>query len=174
MWSSESCAALPPRRVLLRALAAGCSLGLLAGCGFRPRGSALPALPSLALSGLDTRASLRAELLRQMGTEARFAEAPEQAELLLNVLEDREELSVVTITAFAKARELRLVRRVRFEVRARDGRLLVPATEAAQERGLTYNESFALAKEDESREIFRAMERDIATRVLLVLASAAR
>lgn len=145
-----------------------------AACGFRPRGSAVPRLPLMALEGLDARSSLRAELLRQMGPGARFAESPEQAALLLTVLEDREDTGVVSITAAAQVRELRLLRRVRFELRSREGRVLIPATEAAMERGLTYNESFALAKQDESREVFRAMEQDIATRMLLLLASAAR
>ena len=51
------------------------------------------------------------------------------------------------------------------------GQLLLPTSELLLTRAMTYNESVALAKQQEEEELYRAMEADLVTQVLGRLAA---
>lgn len=155
------------RRAVLAPLAL-----LAAGCGFELRQT--PALPmrSIALVGFrpdsPLRAALRAELERA-GVALR--EMPGQADAVFDVLADTRDKTVAASTAFGQVRELQLRVRLRFRVATPGGRLLLPPSDLLLARDMSYNETDALAKQQEEALLYRAMDEDIVAQVLRRLAS---
>jgi LPS-assembly lipoprotein len=73
---------------------------------------------------------------------------------------------VASTTAFGQVRDLSLRTRFKFRLLRADGSILRPDTELVLSRDLTYNEKDALAKQDESDALHRAMQTDIVEQVM--------
>ena len=173
MWWSEAWPKSAPsqrRRHVLGVVAAA----LLAGCGFQRRQPPELRFRSIALAGFSPDSPLRAELARQLGAQVQILDNPALAEVVLQALADREDTTAVAQTAFAQVREVQLLRTFGFKATARDGTELVPPTQQQLARNMTYSETAVLAKEAEAREIYRAMDSDIAAQVLRRLAALLR
>ena len=157
------------RRHLLLTVAAGA----LGGCGFALRRA--PELPfaRLALLGLRADSPLVRELRRQLAGSAstRVVDAPQQADAVLELHNDRREKVVAASTAAGQVRELQLRVRLEFSLRKPDGDLLIPRTELLLKRDMKYNERDALAKEQEEELLYRAMQTDIVSQVMRRLAA---
>jgi LPS-assembly lipoprotein len=154
------------RRVALLAAAA------LAGCGFQLRQT--PPLPmrSIALVGFGKSSALAAALkleLERAGVALR--DNPAQAEAVFDALGDAREKTVAASTAAGQVREVQLRVRLRFRVATPSGQLLLPASDLLLTRDMSYNESVALAKQQEEALLYRAMEDDIVAQVLRRLSS---
>jgi LPS-assembly lipoprotein len=169
MWSSE-------RRAGLRLLAGAGLGGVLAGaglggCGFQRRQT--PPLPfqRIALLGFAPRSPMREALARELAQQVQVLDTPAGAQLLLQVLEDGVDRSVVAITAAAQVRELQLRVRFDFSVSQANGRVLIPSAPLLLARDLSYSETTALAKELEEAELLRALRSDIVGQVLRRLAA---
>ncbi len=158
----------PGRRLLL---AIG-SLAL-AGCGFQLRQPPRLAFASIALTGFAPRSPLAAELREQLGRQVRVLETPDKADVLLHALEDQRTSNAVASTATAEVRELQLGLKLKFRARASGGRELIPATELAAGRSMSYRETAALAKEFEQAELYREMQTDVVAQLLRRLAAIA-
>lgn len=170
---SVATSARATRRVLLRRLAAGTTLGALAGCGFELRRPPRLAFSSIALEGFAPRSPLAAELRRTLAAQVRVLDDAARAQVVLQALDDRRERSVVASTAAAQVRGLTLRLKFEFRVHTSAERELLPRTALLLERDLSYSETFALAKEQEEAELFRAMQDDVVAQVLRRLASIA-
>jgi LPS-assembly lipoprotein len=142
----------------------------LSACGFELRGT--PTLPfsRIALEGFATRSSLADELRRSLAQSAVVVAAPAQAQVVLQVINDQREKSVVAWTSAGQVRELQLRVRLEFRLSTPGGRELIPATELLQTRDLSYSETLALAKEYEESQLYRAMQSDIVDQVMRRLA----
>jgi LPS-assembly lipoprotein len=178
MWWSDTQPALRRRRGLMlrqrRALVLAMAALPLAGCGFRLRQPPSLRFRSIALVGFAPDAPMRRELNRQLAAQVQVLADPLQAEVVLQVLADREDTTAVAQTAFAQVREVQLLRTFGFKATARDGTELVPPTQQQLARNVTYSETAVLAKEAETREVYRAMDVDIAGQVLRRLAALLR
>jgi LPS-assembly lipoprotein len=152
--------------------AALAAAAVLAGCGFElRRAQALP-MRSIALVGFAPTSALAATLkseLQRAGVA--LMDKPAQAETVFDSLHDARERSVAASTAAGQVREVTLRVRLRFRVATPNGRLLLPAAELQQSRDMSYNETAALAKQQEETLLYRAMEEDIVAQVLRRLAS---
>jgi LPS-assembly lipoprotein len=163
------------RRLLLRglhlALLAG--TGALAGCGFTLRQPPALSFRSIALQGFAPRSPLKTELERRLAAQPSLVLAPDpaRAEVVLHVLEDRRERSVVASTAAAQVRELQLRIQFHFRVDTPSGRELLPRAELLLKRDMSTSETAALAKAQEEEELYREMQSDIVGQVLRRLAS---
>ena len=71
----------------------------------------------------------------------------------------------------ARCREVQLRVRLRFRVATPSGQLLLPASDLLLTRDMSYNETAALAKQQEELLLYRAMEDDIVAQVLRRLSS---
>ncbi len=131
------------------------------------------AFKTLQLSGFAPRSPL-ADTLRQRLDESastRVVEGLDQAQVVLEALADSRERRVVASTAAGQVRTIQLTTRLRFRLKTRSGRELIGPTEIVQQRDMSYDESLALAKEQEEALLFRGMQNDIASQVLRRLAS---
>jgi LPS-assembly lipoprotein len=157
-----------PRRALLGTLPA-----VLAGCGFQLRRAPEFQFSSIALAGFAAASPLALELKRSIAgsTTTRVVEATSQAQVVLEALADARERSVVASTASGQVREITLRTRFDFRLRTPAGRELIAPTEIVLSRDMSYNESAALAKEQEEALLFRAMQSDIVSQVMRRLAA---
>ena len=157
------------RRRLIGAAAAA----LLAGCGFRLRQPPVLAFRTVQLSGFAPRSPL-AETLRDRlaeGASTRVVQSLAEADVVLEALADARERRVVASTAAGQVRTLQLTTRFRFRLKTQSGRELIAPIELVQQRDMSYDESLALAKEQEEALLYRGMQNDIASQVLRRLAS---
>lgn len=160
-------------RTARRRLLAGAALAALGGCGFHLRRAPELRFATLQLTGFDRGSPLEAELRRQIDTSAttRVTTDAARAQVVLEALDDNRRRSVVASTAFGQVREIQLLTRLRFRLRTPSGRELIAPTEIELKRDMSYNETDALAKEQEEALLVRSMTSDIATQVLRRLAA---
>jgi LPS-assembly lipoprotein len=148
-----------------------CAVPVLAGCGFQLRQPPRLAFPSIALKGFAAGSALAQQLRRELAMQVLVVEDEARAAVVLHVLEDRRDRSVVAQTAAAQVRELQLRLMFRFRVTSPAGRELVPRAELLAKRELSYSESAALAKEVEEAELYREMQADVVAQVMRRLAA---
>jgi LPS-assembly lipoprotein len=124
-------------------------------------------LRALALIGFRPESALRPALQRELeraGVEMRAN--PAQADAIFDAITDARERAVAASTAAGQVREVTLRVRLRFRVAAPDGRVLLAPSDLLLTRDMSYNETAALAKQQEELTLFRAMEDDIVAQVL--------
>lgn len=158
------------RRTALRVAGAGLSM-ILGGCGFALRRPAELKVETVRLKGFAPRSPMADDLRRAIearGT-ARVVEA--EAQVVLESLTDARERVSAASTTTGLVRELTLTSRFKFRVTRRDGTVAIGDTELALSRGMSYNETVALAKEHEAESIYRSMQADIVAQVMRRLAT---
>ncbi len=145
----------------------------LTGCGFAPRQAPSLAFRSIALNGFAPHSEIAAQLrVMFSGTPAtRLIDDVTAAEVILDALLDSPERARGTITPAGQVRSINLLYRFKFRLRNAAGRELVPVTELASTRSMSYNESQALGKEKEEADIFRSMQHDLADQIMRRLAA---
>ena len=174
------------RRQLLTLLGATSLLPLasLGGCGFQLRRQHDMAFRSIQLSGFSGISPLATELARALeangvtvvestlqATQAASAAQVPVTHVEFVALQDTRDSLVSAKTAYGQVRTITARSILRFEVRRGDGSVLLPAADVSLVRDLSYNERDALAKQDESEALTRAMQTDIVNQVLRRLAA---
>ena len=159
------------RRLLLTAAAA---TGLTA-CGFKLRQAPDFAFSTLYLTAAES-SPLGNELRRNIESTGkvkvlRDAKDINNAEVILDVLQELRERVVVATNSSGQVRELQLRLRVRFRLRTPQGGEPIPSVELLQTRDISYNETQALAKEAEEALLYRNMQSDIVQQMLRRLAA---
>lgn len=169
---------LPARRLSLQRLAvvafAASSAALLPACGFQLRQA--PNLPFNTLyAGFAESSSLGQELKRALESSGvRVISDNRQldaAQVVLDVLTDQREKTVVGVNATGQVREFQLRVRFKFRLRGKDGQDIIPESELLLQRDISYSESGALSKEAEEGLIYRSMQSDIVQQALRRLSS---
>lgn len=159
------------RAVLVAAL--GTASLTAAGCGFELKRPPALRFATIQLSGFAPRSPLAAELRGDIDSTptTHVVEALNEAQVVLQVLGDSREKSVVAQTAAGQIREFELRSRFRFRLRSATGRELIPESEIILRRSLTYTETAALGKEQEEAFLYQKMQTDIVSQVLRRLAA---
>ena len=161
-----------PRRGLLAGLAALPVLAL-AGCGFQLRRAPDFAFRSIAVPGNSLLANLLRRNLKAQGNLQVVPDAEVQtAEVICDILGEERSRGIAASTSAGQVREITLNLQVRFRLRMADGREMIPATALTQSRDISFNESAALAKENEEALLYRDMTADIAQQILRHLGAA--
>ncbi len=161
-------------RLRRRRFAAALALSALAGgCGFKLRGSQRFAFSEMALQpspGGPVVQELRAALsgsVRILGAEVPSDKAP----LRLEILSEQREKTVVGVNTSGQVREFQLRLRVSFKLDVSQGRELIAPETIVQLRDISYNETYALAKETEQAQLYRDMQSDVVQQILRRLAA---
>lgn len=162
------------RRGLMLPLAASLVAGLSA-CGFQLRQTPEFAFKSIYTAVAPT-SVLGIELRRQfaaMGHVELITDPARQknAQVILEVLEELREKTVVGINAAGQVREFQLRIRVRFRLRNAQGADLIPETELLQQRDISFSESAVLSKEAEEAQLYRSMQTDTVQQIMRRLAA---
>ncbi len=161
------------RSALVRLSQTGLLLSALGGCGFKLRGNQNYAFQSLAILP-NPGGPLAVELRRSIGAAVPVlaAGAPlSQAQVLLDLLQEQREKTVVGVNSSGQVREFQLRIRVKFRARTAAGKELIAESEIVQQRDISFNESAVLAKEAEEGLLYRDMQTDIVQQLMRRLAS---
>jgi LPS-assembly lipoprotein len=156
------------RRTLLALVATA----LAAGCGFQLRQAPNFAFKSIYIASAAPSA-LDKELKRNIASNSAVAvvETPIGAQVVLDLLNEQREKTVVGLNASGQVREFELRIRLRFRLRTPDGKELIPDSEIVQQQDISYSESVALAKESEEQMLYRSMQTDIVQQLMRRLAA---
>ncbi len=161
------------RNTLIRLGLLGVTAGIVPGCGFKLRGSQSFAFTSIAINP-NPGGALAQELRRAFGGAVTVlpADVPAtKAQVVLDILSEQREKTVVGVNASGQVREFQLRIRVKFRLSAPQGKELIADDDILQQRDISYNESAALAKEAEEKLLYRDMQSDIVQQLLRRLAA---
>ncbi len=165
------------RRAFLVFAASSASLALISlnGCGFALRKAPnfafttlFSGLPESSPLGVELKRSLQATRKVKVITDARLIN---EAQVVLDVLLDQREKVVLSLNASGQVREFQLRLRFGFRLRTLAGKELIPASEIALQRDISFNESAVLAKEAEEALLYRDMQSDVVQQVMRRLAA---
>ena len=165
------------RRAFLVFATSSASLALISlnGCGFALRKAPnfafttlFSGLPESSPLGVELKRSLQATRKVKVITDARLIN---EAQVVLDVLLDQREKVVLSVNASGQVREFQLRLRFGFKLRTLDGKELIPATEIALQRDISFNESAVLAKEAEEALLYRDMQSDVVQQIMRRLAA---
>lgn len=151
-----------------RALLAAVPALVLAGCGFRPRQAAQYPFRSIAVKGSGLLPAVVRRELKAQGTVQVLGEREplDGAEVVLEILGQERGSGIAASTTGGQIRELTLTLTVRFRLRTAGGKELIPSTAVVQTRDISYNETAALAKENEQELLYRDMTIDIGQQIV--------
>ena len=147
---------LSPSAFLLAATAL-----LVAGCGFQLRGTA-----PLPFESVFVRASSSSQFANQLkravrsGSGTRVADRPEEAQVILQVLNELQEKQILSLTGGGRVSEYQLRYRVSFRLTDAKNREHIPATEILLKRDYSYNDDQALSKDSEEALLYKDMRND--------------
>lgn len=146
---------------------------LMGGCGFKLRGAQTYTFQTLAIMP-NPGGPLAIELRRSFGDSVRVLAPHEpisQAQVVLDILQEQREKTVVGVSSSGQVREFQLRIRVKFRVRNREGDELTPPAEIVQQRDMSFSESAVLAKEAEEVLLYRDMQSDMVQQLMRRLAA---
>lgn len=145
----------------------------LAGCGFQLRKAPDFAFRSIAIPSNTPMANELRRIISSAGdVQVTGRQVPvDQAQVVLDLLAEQREKVVVGLNATGQVREFQLRSTVRFRLRTPQGRELIPETELAQQRDISFNESAVLAKEAEETLLYRDMQSDLVQQLMRRLAA---
>lgn len=147
---------------------------LVAGCGFRLRGTAEVPFDSLYIPGATSGMALDLKRNLQAGTKARVVDDPKGAEAVLQFTEETRQKEILSLTGAGRVREFTLRYRVGWRVHDGKGGDYVPQNTIALTRDVTFNDTEILAKEQEEQLLFRDMQSDMVQQIIRRLAAAKR
>jgi LPS-assembly lipoprotein len=145
----------------------------LAACGFQLRGVA-----PLPFSSLYVQAGSTSQFANQLkravrtGSAAVVTDRPEQAEVILQILNEYQERQILSISGAGRVSEYQLRYRVAFRLTDRENREHIPATEIVLRRDYSFADEQALSKESEEALLFRDMRADAVQQMLRRLQAA--
>lgn len=157
----------PTRRTLLLAAPALA----LAACGFELRKAPEFVFKTIFVGSVEG-STLGNELKRSIASGGGVTVVPaDKAQVVLDVLTDQREKTVVGLNASGQVREFQLRIRFKFKLRTPGGKELIPETELLQHRDISFNESAVLSKEAEENLLYRDMQTDIVQQLMRRLAA---
>ena len=158
---------LKNRRLFCLALA---SAGMLSACGFKLRGTVLGSdLPFKKLYvSVPESSALGSELRRNIrgSGEVELVSTPEEADATLDITSETRDRQILSLNSQGRVREYVLNYRVTIRVVDNKKVMLLPPTQIALKRDISYNEQFVLAKEAEEATLYRDMQSDLVQQIL--------
>ncbi len=134
---------------------------LVAACGFQLRGSATLPFSTLYVQAPPT-SQFATDLRRAVrsGSGTRIAERPEQAEVILHIMNELQEKQILSLGGGGRVSEFQLRYRVSFRLTDSKNREHIPASEIVLRRDYSFSDQQVLSKESEEALLFRDMRGD--------------
>jgi LPS-assembly lipoprotein len=148
------------------------ALIVLAGCGFRLRGTAEVPFDTIYIPNAVTGIALELKRSIEAATDAAVVDQPKNAEAILQFTREAREREILSLTAAGRVREYRLRYRVGFRLHDGKGNEYVPQSNLELTRDVSFNDAQVLAKEAEEELLFRDMQNDLVQQILRRLAAA--
>ncbi len=160
------------RSFLLLGLAAlGGTLTTVSGCGFKLRGPSELPFKSLFLQANDSSA-LTQELRRVLRANGITVLTDiKAADVQLTVLNEVRQRNILSFSSTGRIREVQLRYLTSIQVLGKNGLFLMPPSEIALQRDVTYSDDQVLAKESEELLLYRDMQSDLVQQLMRRLAA---
>ena len=163
------------RRAWLRAALVPLPALALASCGFALRSTQKFPFKSL-YTGPITASPLLIELSRQVagtgGVEVIIDQRQfERADVIFELLQEQRERVVAGRTSSGSVREFLLRTNLRFRLRTREGKELIPDTVLVATTDISYNETLALSKDQEEQMLYSNMGKDLVGQIVRRMAA---
>ena len=157
-------------RVFLRGLSCLAILLVLAGCGFKMRGSYALGT-AFTQTYLQTQGAVSNQLLESLrqgliGSGSSMVAQRGEATAILILQREQVERRVLSVSQSAKVREYELIYGIEFEVRDAEGETLVPRQRVELRRDYLFDENEVLAKDTEEVQVRNEMVRDAGQQIL--------
>lgn len=143
-----------------------CTL-LLAACGFQPRGTAN--LPFETLYVQAPAGSQFATQFRRMvtsGSTTRVIDNAKTADATLILVSEKREKNILSLSGGGRVSEFQLRYLMSYRMIDRNAVEIIPVTEIALKRDLSYSDTEALSKESEESLLYRDMQNDAVQQLL--------
>jgi LPS-assembly lipoprotein len=146
---------------------------LLSACGFQLRGTA-----TLPFSTLYVQAAPASQFATQLkravraGSGTRIADRPEQAEVILQIMNELQEKQILSLGGGGRVSEYQLRYRVSFRLTDSKNREHIPASEIVLRRDYSFSDDQALSKESEEALLYRDMRTDAVSQLVRRLQAA--
>ena len=145
---------------------------VLAGCGFRLRGTAEVPFQTLYVPNATSGIALDLKRNIQAGTRVKVVDDAKGAEAVMHFTEETRQKEILSLTGTGRVREFQLRYRVGFRVHDGKGQEFLPASTIQLTRDVTFNDTEILAKEQEELLLFRDMQTDMVQLIMRRLAAA--
>jgi LPS-assembly lipoprotein len=146
---------------------------LLGACGFHLRGQADMPFSTLYLEGGESNSVFIAELRRSLeSNKVQFVDSAEQADLVLNIVYERPEKQILSLTGSGQVSEYQLSYRVSLRAYDNKGQDWIPAEEMVQRRDYSYDDAEILSKEAEEALLYKSMRDDMVQQIVRRLSRA--
>ncbi|MCY7387130.1 MAG: LPS assembly lipoprotein LptE [Burkholderiales bacterium] len=142
------------------------SLAMLSACGFQLRGQYTLPFSSVFVftpGGSVVASELRRELAN---IPTRLMPSAKDADAQLNIIEDRRDRQILSLSGAGRVREYDLKLRVVYQLIDAKGAVLIPTSEIQLSRILSYDDSRIIAKQQEEALLYQDMERDAVGQIL--------
>ena len=155
------------RAAQLRYWLALCVTLALAACGFQLRGTGQLPFKTIYLQTSSTSPfALQLKRAIESGTSTRVTESPEEAEVVLQILNELQEKKILSLTGGGRVNEFLLRYRVSFRLTDKKNREHIPTSEIVLRRSVTFNDQQQLSKEREEAQLYRGMRTDAVLQIL--------
>jgi LPS-assembly lipoprotein len=140
---------------------------VLSACGFQLRGSTNIPFKTFYIGVNDTSA-LAVVLKRSIrgNGPTRLVTDPKEAEARLDILQENQQTSILTINRLGQATEYNLYYHIRFRVNDGRGHDYIPITELVLKRLILVNQNATLAENNEILLLYADMQGDAAQQIL--------
>ena len=146
----------------------------LAACGFQLRGQYTLPFASVYVSTPDA-SIVATELKRELSNSpARLMTAAKGADAQLNIINDRRDRQILSLSGAGRVREYELKLRVSYQLVDAKGGVLIPTSDIQLSRILSYDDSRIIAKQQEEALLYQDMERDAVGQILRRMAAIKR
>jgi LPS-assembly lipoprotein len=134
---------------------------LVGACGFHLRGQTTLPFNTLYVQAAPTSPfALQVKRAVQSGSSTKITNRPEQAEAVLQILNELQEKQILSLGSGGRVREFQLRYRVFFRLTDEKNREHIPASEITLKRDYSFNDEQALSKEAEEALLYRDMRND--------------
>lgn len=161
----------PLIRARYRSILCAAALLALASCGFHLRGEATLPFETINVQGGGNSAfTIQLKRLITSSTKARLTDTAKDAQVVLHILNERQEKEILALSGGGRVREYYLRYHVSYRLTDSKGaNQYIAPTEIVLRRELTYSDAEALAKESEEMLLFRDMQADAARQLVFRL-----
>jgi LPS-assembly lipoprotein len=138
----------------------------LSACGFHLRGQYTLPFASVFVStpGVSVVAG---ELKRELtNSPTKLMPTAKDADAQLNIIEDRRDRQILSLSGAGRVREYELKLRVTYQLVDAKGGVFIPTSEIQLSRILSYDDSRIIAKQQEEALLYQDMERDAVGQIL--------
>ena len=141
-------------------------MAALSACGFQLRGQYAMPFASVYVSTPGA-SVVAAEIKREIANSpARLMATAKDADAQLNIIEERRDRQILSLSGAGRVREYELKLRVRYQLVDARGGVFIPTSEIQLSRILSYDDSRIIAKQQEEAFLYQDMERDAVGQIL--------